>query len=384
MLQSVQAQPSASGTADLHTEKGLCVMNKASEISVILLEWYDRCARKMPWRGIHDPYRTWVSEIMLQQTRVETVIPYYERFLSRFPSLQDLASADEADVLKYWEGLGYYSRARNLLKGARQVMQQYQGILPKDPALLRKISGIGPYTAGAIASIAYNVPVPAVDGNVLRVYSRFFGIRESIQLPAVRKELDRIASAVVSADRPGDYNQAVMDLGAVVCVPGTPDCTRCPLSSFCDAFSRGDAPDLPVIPGKAPQKVIHWTVPVIVSGNRTLVRRRTESLLHGLWCFPLLDCEPENAPALLKRKFHFPVSLSGASVHVRHVFTHLIWEMEILPLEAPPDLPAPPDFSWVCRENLNALVFPAAMNAALEIAVNIFSEKEKSSPSEED
>ena len=171
----------------------------------MLLEWYDRCARTMPWRGIHDPYRTWVSEIMLQQTRVETVIPYYERFLSRFPSLPDLASADETDVLKHWEGLGYYSRARNLLKGARQVMEQYHGILPKDPVLLRKISGIGPYTAGAIASIAYDVPVPAVDGNVLRVYSRLFGFRESIQLPAVRKELDRIASAVVSAHRPGDY-----------------------------------------------------------------------------------------------------------------------------------------------------------------------------------
>ncbi len=350
----------------------------------MLLEWYDRCARTMPWRGIHDPYRTWVSEIMLQQTRVETVIPYYERFLSRFPSLPDLASADETDVLKHWEGLGYYSRARNLLKGARQVMEQYHGILPKDPVLLRKISGIGPYTAGAIASIAYDVPVPAVDGNVLRVYSRLFGFRESIQLPAVRKELDRIASAVVSAHRPGDYNQAVMDLGAVVCVPGTPDCARCPLSSLCDAFSRGDAPDLPVIPGKAPQKVIHWTVPVIVSGNRTLVRRRTETLLHGLWCFPLLDCPPEDAAALLEKKFCIRAFSSGPSVHVRHVFTHLIWEMEILPLKASPDLPAPPDFSWIRLEDLNTLAFPAAMNAALETAAKIISDKEKSSPSEED
>ena len=154
-------------------------MTYPSEIASPLLKWYDCCARSMPWRGIHDPYKTWVSETMLQQTRVETVIPYYERFLARFPTLKDLAAADEADILKMWEGLGYYSRARNLLKGVRQVMEQYNGTVPHDPKLLAKISGIGPYTAGAIASIAYDVPVPAVDGNVLRVFSRLFGIRDT-------------------------------------------------------------------------------------------------------------------------------------------------------------------------------------------------------------
>ena len=339
-----------------------------SEISGTLLGWYDRCARVMPWRGIHDPYRTWISEIMLQQTRVETVVPYYERFLSRFPSLPDLAAAEEADVLKCWEGLGYYSRARNLLKGARQVMEQYGGVLPRDPALLRKISGIGPYTAGAVASIAYGVPVPAVDGNVLRVYSRLFGLRENIQLSSVRGELDRIAAGIVPPDRPGDYNQAVMDLGATVCVPGTPDCGRCPLSAFCDAFSRGDAADLPVIPGKVPQKVVHWTVPVLKSGNRFLIRRRTESLLNGLWCFPLLDCAPEDAPALLEKKFRLRALPSGDPVHARHVFTHLIWEMEILPMKTGPDLPAPAEYRWASPEDLASLVFPVAMNAALKAA----------------
>ena len=198
-------------------------MKEYSEISGALLEWYDRCARKLPWRGIHDPYRTWISEIMLQQTRVETVIPYYERFLSRLPSLADLASADEAEVLKLWEGLGYYSRARNLLKGARQVMELYQGILPDDPELLRKIFGIGPYTAGAIASIAYDIAVPAVDGNVLRVYSRLFGIRDNILLPSVRKKLDELASAMVPGGRAGDHNQTVVDLGAIVGALGAPD-----------------------------------------------------------------------------------------------------------------------------------------------------------------
>ena len=340
-------------------------MRDQSRITETLLGWYDRCARKMPWRGIRNSYRIWVSEIMLQQTRVETVIPYYERFLSRFPSLPDLAAAQEADVLKMWEGLGYYSRARNLLKGSRQVMEQYGGILPDEPALLRKISGIGPYTAGAIASIAYNIPVPAVDGNVVRVYSRLFGIRENVLLPAVRKEIEDTAAAIVPLDRPGDYNQAVMDLGATVCVPGTPDCARCPLSGFCDAFACGDAPDLPLIPGKAPQKVLHWTIPVLRSGNRTLVRQRTETLLQGLWCFPMLECELPEAPAVLENRFHFHTVAAGSARHAHHVFTHLIWEMDVLPLDTAPDAAAPPDYHWIAADELDSFVFPAAMNAAL-------------------
>ena len=239
-----------------HSGRTLERMTDTQKIAGLLLEWYDRCARTMPWRGIHDPYKTWVSETMLQQTRVETVIPYYFRFISRFPSLEDLAAANEQEVLKLWEGRGYYSRARNLLKGARQVMEQYGGILPKDPHLLRSISGIGPYPAGAVASIAYDVPVPAVDGNVCRVFSRLFGVRENIRLPEIRKSLESLAASAVPTERAGDYNQAVMDLGATVCVPGTPDCSKCPLSSLCDAFEKGDAADLPVIPGSAPQKII--------------------------------------------------------------------------------------------------------------------------------
>ena len=343
-------------------------MLEHSDFSGILLEWYDRCARSMPWRGIQDPYRTWVSEAMLQQTRVETVIPYYTKFISRFPSLQDLAEADEAEVLKLWEGLGYYSRARNLLKGARQVMEQYGGILPRDPLLLRKISGIGPYTAGAVASIAFGVPVPAVDGNVLRVYSRLFGIRENIRLPEIRKKLESLASSAVPADRPGDYNQAVMDLGATVCVPGTPDCSRCPLSSFCSACAEGDAADLPVIPGASPQKVLCWTVPVLLSGDCLLLRRRTESLLHGLWCFPLLDCDPEELPSFLEKKMHISARPAGEPVKARHVFTHLIWEMLVVPMEAPPGSDAPDDYHWIPVSGLDRLAFPSAMNVPLAVA----------------
>ena len=174
-----------------------------------LLDWYDRNARSLPWRGIHNPYFTWVSEIMLQQTRVDTVIPRYESFIHRFPTIQALAEAEEKMILKEWEGLGYYSRARNLYRGALQVMCEYSGVLPSDPAQLRRITGIGPYTAGAIASIAFGQPVPAVDGNVIRVLSRLFGIREQVDTQKTKKRLEELAAELVPENRPGDYNQAV-------------------------------------------------------------------------------------------------------------------------------------------------------------------------------
>ena len=349
-------------------------MTEPCEISSPLLEWYDRCARSMPWRGIHDPYKTWVSETMLQQTRVETVIPYFERFIARFPTLKALADADESDVLKMWEGLGYYSRARNLLKGARQVVEHFDGIVPQDPHQLRKISGIGPYSAGAIASIAYDVPVPAVDGNVLRVFSRLFGVRENIRQPEIRKKLETIASIAVPDKRAGDYNQAVMDLGATVCIPGTPDCDRCPMTSVCDAYIRGDAADLPVIPCSSPQKVISLSVPILLSGDRTLIRKRTESLLKGLWCFPLLDCNPQDLPAYLSRKFNINTVSSGESISARHVFTHLIWQMTVIPFTVEPDLPAPDGYTWSSVSELDNLAFPSAMNIPLKTARNFFSE----------
>ena len=347
-------------------------MNELCKISTLLLDWYDRCARSMPWRGIHDAYKTWVSETMLQQTRVETVIPYFNRFMDRFPSLPSLASAEEAEVLKLWQGLGYYSRARNLSKGARQVLDLYGGVLPGDPALLRKICGIGPYTAGAIASIAYDVPVPAVDGNVLRVFSRLFGVRENIRQPEIRKKLESMAASAVPQLRPGDYNQAVMDLGATVCVPGTPDCSRCPLSSVCDAFSRGDAANLPVIPQSKPQRIYRFSVPVLLSGGRTLLRCRTESLLKGLWCFPLLDCDPADLRETIRKKFRFDAVPSGEPREVRHVFTHLIWDLSVQSFHADPGLPDSGEYRWIPLQDLDQLAFPAAMNVPLQEAKNIY------------
>lgn len=331
-----------------------------------LLAWYDRCARTLPWRNIHDPYRTWVSEAMLQQTRVETVLSYYERFLVRFPSLQALAEADEPEVLKMWEGLGYYSRARNLWQGARKVMAEYGGSLPADVALLRTLPGVGPYMAGAIASIAFNIPVPAVDGNVIRVISRLDNIRENASTPSVRRLIEQKAASLVPANRPGDHNQAMMDLGAGICVPGTPDCDRCPVSAFCLSHREGDPATLPVLPGARPPKIIPWTVLVIRSETGILLRRRTEKLLQGLWCFPMLEghlSESEVIPAV-RKQFHITPFAIRSAGSARHVFTHQVWQMNIFVLEVSPDSEAPSGYMFVSLDEMEKIALPAAMNAA--------------------
>ncbi len=338
-------------------------------ITAALLAWYDRCARVLPWRGFHDAYRTWVSEAMLQQTRVETVLSYYPRFLERFPTLASLAEAPEADVLKAWEGLGYYSRARNLWKGAKQVMDQYGGVLPRDPQELRKICGIGPYSAGAIASIAFDVPVPAVDGNVIRVISRLYGIRTDALETETRRRIESLAAALVPADRPGDHNQAVMDLGATVCVPGTPDCGRCPLSDFCDACRAGDAADLPVLPKAKPQKNIPYAVLLIRSGDRVLMRLRTEKLLQGLWCFPMIegDFTPEALEAQIRKKLRLSVAPLSDAGSARHVFTHQVWRMRLYETDAEASASAPEGYEFIPLGRLKDLPLPVAMNAALAV-----------------
>lgn len=339
------------------------------QITAALLAWYDRCARVLPWRGFHDAYRTWVSEAMLQQTRVETVLSYYPRFLERFPSLSALAEAPEADVLKAWEGLGYYSRARNLWKGAKQVMQDYGGVLPRDPEKLRKICGIGPYSAGAIASIAYDVPVPAVDGNVIRVMSRLFGIRTDALENGTRRRIGSLAAALVPEERPGDHNQAVMDLGATVCTPGTPDCSQCPLSSFCDAYHAGDAADLPVLPRSKPQNTVPCAVLLIRSSGRVLMRVRTERLLQGLWCFPMIEGEftPEALKNQIRKKLRLSVGDPVDAGSARHVFTHRIWQMRIYETDAEATASAPAGYEFVPIEEIGDLPVPAAMNAAVAV-----------------
>lgn len=350
------------------------------EIGHLLLPWYDRFHRELPWRGVQDPYAIWVSETMLQQTRVETVRSYFPRFMARFPSLAALAQAPLEDVLKCWEGLGYYRRAQNLHRGAQQVMDAYGGRLPADPAALRRITGIGPYTAGAIASIAFGIPCPAVDGNVIRVVSRVAGIREDVAVPSVARQIAATAASWIPAQRPGDFNQALMDLGASHCCPGTPDCARCPLASLCNAYATGDAEELPHKSRSTPPRLLPYDVVLLRQENRMLLRQRTENLLQGLWVFPLL--EGEKTPAQLIKALNRSLGLSCTYIRplgpARHVFTHQVWEMRLHLLHASGTAPA--GYQFATTNEINALPIPTAMRRPKALALEILSGTEGAIP----
>ncbi|MBA3584678.1 MAG: A/G-specific adenine glycosylase, partial [Gemmatimonadetes bacterium] len=259
---------------------GLRAIADAAETRQDLLAWYDRQQRDLPWRRERDPYRVWVSEVMLQQTRVETVLPYYERWMKRFPALDDLADADPEDVLRAWSGLGYYARARNLHRAAMTVRERHGAVLPNDAARLRELPGVGAYTAGAVASIAFGRPEPAVDGNARRVLCRLFDLAS----PSAA-ELFRRAAALVDPDRPGDFNQALMELGATVCRPRAPRCARCPLARGCRARARGTAEYRPRARSGGPVPAFRVGTAVVVSsrGRFLLGRRPPRGLLGGLW-----------------------------------------------------------------------------------------------------
>jgi len=271
-------------------------VRKASSVRHLLLSAYDAGKRSLPWRGVSDPYRIWVSEVMLQQTRVETVIPYYEKWLERFPDIETLAEAEEDDVLRVWQGLGYYSRARRLQEGARVVRERHGGSLPMTSETLRDLPGVGEYTAGALASIAFGEAVPAVDGNVRRVLSRMFDLAD----PSPSK-LREVAGELVDPERPGDFNQALMELGALTCVPRSPRCEACPLSSVCLALERGTVEERPRPRAKKPVPEVDVAVVVAVArdisgGLRFLLRKRPDTgLLAGMWEFPGVDVDKERA-----------------------------------------------------------------------------------------
>lgn len=338
------------------------------DFATLLLDWYDIHARQLPWRGIHNAYCTWVSETMLQQTRVETVLAYYGRFIRRFPTVEALAAAPIDEVLKLWEGLGYYRRARNLHKGAQQVTAM-GGQLPQTVAELKKISGIGDYTAGAIASIAYDQPVPAVDGNVIRVVSRVRGIRENVGIPSVKRRIAQEAAALVPASRPGDFNQAMMDLGATVCVPGTPACENCPVSALCNACQEGDQEDIPDLPRKNPPRVIDYDLCVIFSDEGVLMRQRTETMLQGLWVFPMLEEHhtAKQLPALIKRRL-LPVENIQPAGEAKHVFTHQIWQMKLYTMRT--SSPAPTGWHFIPLARLDTLAMPTAVKAARALCLS--------------
>ena len=301
-----------------------------------LLPWYEENRRDLPWRKDKDPYHIWVSEIMLQQTRVEAVKGYYARFLDVLPNVAALADADDELLHKLWEGLGYYSRVRNLKKAAMQIMERHGGIFPKTHEEVFALAGIGPYTAGAICSIAYDLPTPAVDGNVLRVISRLTDDSTPIDKPAFRKAITESLSAVYP-DRAGDFTQALMELGATVCGPNRkPDCENCPCKTFCLGFARGTAEELPVKKAKPQRRIEEKTVLILsCDGFYALHKRPDKGLLAGLWEFPNLSGKLE-LPAILEKVEEdgiIPKEILR-QVEKKHIFTHVEWRMSGIYIEA--------------------------------------------------
>lgn len=341
------------------------VENPLVGIHVPLLAWYDRAARTLPWRSLPTPYRVWVSEIMLQQTRVEAALPYFERFVAALPTVEALAAADEGTLMKLWEGLGYYSRVRNMRKAACAVVQRHGGELPGTPEALSALPGIGGYTAGAIASIAFNFPVEAVDGNVLRVVSRLLSSSEDVSRAETKRRLASLVRAAVPGERPGDFNQALMDLGATVCVPASPRCAACPLSGRCLGFLGGTAAALPVSAPRRPRVVVERTVFVVRSARGALLMRRPpKGLLAGLWELPGEDgwMDAEGA-ALALARLGAPGADPKRIGDATHIFTHLEWRMQGWLAEADPFAPEA-EHAWADGEALRkSFTLPSAFKA---------------------
>lgn len=356
-----------------------------SPLATALLEWYFNHQRTLPWRENHDPYRIWLSEIMLQQTQVATVIDYFNRFTKTFPTVFDLAKASEDQVFKLWEGLGYYSRARNIMRCAKVLVEDYGGVFPRELAKALKLPGVGPYTAGAVLSIAYNEPVPAVDGNVMRVMSRLYAKKEDIGDPKTRPLIEALVMEVLPHDR-RHFNQALMELGATVCTPKNPQCEGCPIQSHCLAKATGQTQSLPVKLQKI-KKTSHLVPVAYVTCNDQvlIIRRPSEGLLSGLWAFPTVELEASSEAKYtkdpsqlglfsteqeeiqaLKNWFSENMDMALPMTYeflgeVKHVFTHKTWQLRLwhFKVEKPvyTDLP---ESQWVTRKSLSDFALPTA------------------------
>lgn len=357
---------------------------KAEEIEAFkeqFLNWYYQHKRHLPWRGTNNPYFIWVSEIMLQQTRVDTVIGYYYRFIEKYPTIKELAESDEQELLKVWEGLGYYSRARNLKVAAQQVMETFNGHFPETIEEIQTLKGIGPYTSGAIGSIAFGLPEPAIDGNLMRVGSRVFGIDADIAKASSRKVFDTAFREVLSTEAPGDMNQAFMDLGSSICTPTSPDCSNCPLKDFCQAYQTNTQLNYPVKTKKQPPKDVYYIAGVIENQDKEflILQRPEKGLLAKMWHFPLeevskeqylayqaqyskeamqgtLDLVAEEEPFEIFEDF--PVIWQKRHLNeVKHVFSHLRWH--VLLFYGRIQQPLTVESSrWIREEDFETVVFP--------------------------
>jgi A/G-specific adenine glycosylase len=356
---------------------------RTRQLPARLLAWYDRAKRDLPWRRTRSAYRIWLAEVMLQQTRVETVVPYYHRFLRRFPSLRKLAAASVDDVLERWAGLGYYSRARNFHAAARAVVERHGGRVPRDLDAMLALPGVGRYTAGAVVSIAFGVPAPIVDGNVARVLCRIFGLEGAPKAAPLKARLWGLAAELVPDDRPGDFNQAMMELGATVCTPKAPACDDCPLAAggngpdggrpgrrapLCDAFRTGRQAELPT--PQETKTVPHVDVAVGLvwrRGKLLITKRSLDVMLGGLWEFPGGKVQPAESPAdALRREL---LEETGLSVRVEeplctvdHAYSHFrvtLHAFRCASARGRVRLDGPTAFRWVTRGQLADFPFPA-------------------------
>lgn len=357
-----------------HNEKQLSIdEEKRHTIQTQLLAWYDQNKRDLPWRQNKDPYRIWVSEIMLQQTRVDTVIPYFERFIKLFPTIEDLAHAPEERVLKAWEGLGYYSRVRNLHKAAKQIVFDGDGKIPSDKKSILKLKGVGPYTAGAILSIAFDQKIPAVDGNVMRVFSRLFAIEDDIGSSTTRKKFESLVEKIIPDEFPGDFNQALMDLGATICTPVSPGCLFCPVRSVCDAYEKGMEEQLPVKKKAKPPVQQEIVMAFFQHQDRFIGEKRLEQgLLAGLWGLPTFEISKGDDHLTIIEKFcdekQIPTLNYIIKGEFQHVFSHRHWKVVVIEVELKnTDFQMPPSWEWLVKEKKEEKTWANVYQKALEL-----------------
>lgn len=347
-----------------------------------LLAWYHKNKRDLPWRLTKEPYKIWLSEIMAQQTRIDTVIPYYLRFLEQFPTIEDLAVAEEEKVLKLWEGLGYYSRARNMMKCARVIVEQFGGTFPVTLKEMMSLPGIGAYSAGAILSIAFDLQLPAVDGNVMRVFSRVYGIEEDIANQKSKKTFEAKVLEMIPPEA-GNFNQSIMELGAIVCVPNNPKCNICPIQAGCVAKEQGRVNELPVKSTQMKPQKLEMAVAVVYLGDRLLLHKREDSgLLASLWGLPIIESKAEEGYndllQYVEKEFHCKIQEITDQGKEKHIFTHRIWEMRIYKMKVQEINPSidslvsatmnsaiTPKIVWVNNQEIKNYSLPTAFKKVL-------------------
>ncbi|MCD8880048.1 A/G-specific adenine glycosylase [Staphylococcus kloosii] len=327
-----------------------------------LLRWFDAEQREMPWRETKNPYYIWLSEIMLQQTQVATVVDYYLRFIERFPTIESLNNAQEDEVLKLWEGLGYYSRARNFHTAIKDVYQNHNSTVPSEPEQFGKLKGVGPYTKAAVMSIAFNKPLATVDGNVFRVWSRLNNDDRDTKLQSTRKAFEQELQPYVET-RAGDFNQAMMELGAMVCTPKAPLCLFCPVQDNCEAFEQGTVNDLPVKTTKVSKKIIKQHVYIIKNNeNEYLIEQRTAKLLNNMWEFPMYEATQKDN---INTELAMNMTFSDKPIYkLKHQFTHLQWDIEVYMADEVIDkqqVELPEPMQWMHFDDKEQYNFPVSM-----------------------